>query len=314
MMDHAIELRNTAAWRQLPIIAAIILWLAGLGVLASNPNPIPSLQLPIASGVLFGGLFSWLAYRLTHNVTRASVEVLDPRRSLMIQGAYLMIFSVVVLGWGLGAVADLALSERERALVVGAIKIVTMALIPLLMLRIGGDAIAPLFRSELPRRRLIGLAVAFCCIFLVVMALVTPSLGLLKQLQPTVTQAILGAAITIIWVTFTAGVTEEVMFRGVLQTRLEAVLSSAAACLVVGAVVFAVAHVPGLYLRGDQAAMMGVPVTLPNAIAYAITVLGPPGVFFGILWMRTRSLALLIVVHAAIDVLPNVPEIIELWL
>lgn len=306
------ELQATAAWRQPPIIAAIILWLAGLGVLASNPNP--NLQLPIASGVLFGGVFSWLAYRLTRNVTRVTVEVVDPRRSLMIQGAYLILFSIVVLGWGLGAVADVTSSERERALVVGGIKIATMALIPLLLLRIGGDAIAPVFRSGMPRRRLIGLAVAFSCIFLVVMALVTPSLGQLQQLQPTVTQAVVGTAITIIWVTFTAGVTEEVMFRGVLQTRLEAVLSSASACVVVAAVVFAVAHVPGLYLRGDQAAMMGVPVSLPNAIAYAITVLGPPGVFFGILWMRTRSLLLLIVVHAAIDVLPNVPEIIELWL
>lgn len=118
-----------------------------------------------------------------------------------------------------------------------------MALIPLLLLRTGGDAIAPLFRSRMPRQRLIGLAVAFSCTFLVVMALVTPSLSQLQQLQPTVTQVVAGNAITIIWVTFTAAVTEEVMFRGVLQTRLESVLSSAAACVVVGAVVFAVAHV-----------------------------------------------------------------------
>jgi membrane protease YdiL (CAAX protease family) len=312
MMDHTVELPSTAAWRQPPIIAAVILWLAGLGVLASNPNP--SLQLPVASGVLFGGLFSWLAYRLTRNLMRVTVEVADPRRSLMIQGTYLIIFSIVVLGWGLGVVADVTSSERERALAVGVIKVVTMALIPLLLLRSGGDAIAPLFKSRMPRRRLIGLAVAFSCIFLVVMALVTPSLSQLQQLQPTVTQVVAGIAITIIWVTLTAAVTEEVMFRGVLQTRLESVLSSAAACVVVGAIVFAVAHVPGLYLRGDQAAMMGVPVTLTNAIAYSITVLGPPGAFFGILWMRTRSLALLIVAHAAIDILPNLPEIIELWL
>src|SRR5687768_381041 len=89
MMDHAMERRNTAAWRQPPILGATVLWLTGLGVLASNPQP--NLQLPILSGALFGGLFSWLACRLTRDVARPTVKVADPRRSLMIQGVYLLI-------------------------------------------------------------------------------------------------------------------------------------------------------------------------------------------------------------------------------
>lgn len=289
----------------------VLVWILALGTLASNPAA--SLFLPLASGLLFGGVFPLLAWWLTRDLQPSNIGVAVPARSVMIQIGYLLVFSSVVMGWGFEVIAALPISDRARALLSAAVKVVTMVAIPLALVRLGGDAIRPLIQGNIPSRTVAKLCGVFAATFILVIALVTPSLDLLRGVQPSTNQLLWGTAATILWVTVTAGLTEEVMFRAVLQTRLAAVFTTTAACVIVTALLFALVHVPGLYLRADQASFMGVPVTLVNAIAYAIAVLGPPGVFFGVLWSRTRSLILLIVTHASIDVLPNLPEIIQLW-
>jgi membrane protease YdiL (CAAX protease family) len=286
-------------------------WMLALTVMACNAGA--NLLLPLASGLLFGGIFPCLAWWLTSSLQPRDIIVSAASRSLMIQFGYVLVFSIVVLGWGFGAIAELPISDQARALVSAAVKVITMVVLPLAFVRLGGDAIRPLLKGGIPSRKVAALGAMFAATFILVIALVTPSLELLRGVQPSLGQLLWGTAATIVWVAVTAGLTEEVMFRAVLQTRLAAVLSTTAACVVIAALIFALAHVPGLYLRADQADSMGVPVTLVNAIAYAIAVLGPPGVFFGVLWSRTQSLVLLIVAHASIDVLPNLPEVIRLW-
>ncbi len=44
------------------------------------------------------------------------------------------------------------------------------------------------------------------------------------------------------------------------------------------------------------------------AVGYSIVMTSLAGLFLGVLWIRTRNLAVLIIVHAATDFLPNLTE------
>lgn len=100
-----------------------------------------------------------------------------------------------------------------------------------------------------------------------------------------------------------AGIPEELAFRGLLQTRLEATLGRAAA-VVVTALLFTAWHLPPRFFAsagvegsaGDWGSVLlgtGVPVLLV-------------GLVFGLAWDRYRSLPHLIAAHWGIDLLPGV--------
>ena len=75
---------------------------------------------------------------------------------------------------------------------------------------------------------------------------------------------------------------------------------------------FALAHVPGLVLRGHPG-VDGYSTDPVQVIAFTIAALSPVAVLFGTLWARTRSLLLIVLLHAAVDVLPNLPEFVNTW-
>ena len=91
-----------------------------------------------------------------------------------------------------------------------------------------------------------------------------------------------------------------------LQERLAAALRSPWGGLVVAAVLFALVHAPGFYLRpaATQEALGSHP-SLFMAVGYSIVLTSLAGFFLGVLWMRTKNLAVLVIVHAAGDLLPN---------
>jgi membrane protease YdiL (CAAX protease family) len=90
------------------------------------------------------------------------------------------------------------------------------------------------------------------------------------------------------------------------------VLKTEAGAVVTGAVLFALAHVPGLYLRGHPG-VDGYSADPIQVIAFTIAVLSPVAVLFGTLWARTRSLLLIVLLHAAVDVLPNMNDFVRIW-
>jgi membrane protease YdiL (CAAX protease family) len=49
-------------------------------------------------------------------------------------------------------------------------------------------------------------------------------------------------------------------------------------------------------------------------VAYAIAVLSPIGLGLGFVWARTRSLLLVVLLHALVDVLPGVPDFAHTWI
>jgi membrane protease YdiL (CAAX protease family) len=112
--------------------------------------------------------------------------------------------------------------------------------------------------------------------------------------------------LSFIWLMIEVGVVEEFFFRVLLQERLAAVLRSPWGGLVVAAVLFGLVHAPGLYLRpaATQEALGSHP-SLFMAVGYSIVLPSLAGLFLGVLWMRTKNFAVLVIVHAAGDLLPN---------
>jgi len=80
------------------------------------------------------------------------------------------------------------------------------------------------------------------------------------------------------------------------------------------ALAFGLAHAPGYVLRGAHAmeGMAQAPTPLAAA-AYAIVVVSPVGLMFGVLWIRTRNLWLLAVLHGWADLVPNLASFVQTW-
>ena len=101
--------------------------------------------------------------------------------------------------------------------------------------------------------------------------------------------AILGFA----WLVVEVGLVEEFFFRALVQERASAFFRSKAAGVVIMALVFGLAHAPGLYLRtGATQEGLSANPTLLAAVGYSLVVTSVAGLFFGVLWARTRNLAL----------------------
>ena len=102
---------------------------------------------------------------------------------------------------------------------------------------------------------------------------------------------------------FIAGLPEEVVYRGFLQTRLEKLLGRLAAIGITG-LLFAAWHLPTRFLLSQgvegNAGDLG-SVLLGTGVPALIV-----GLIFGISWDRHRSLLPLIALHWGIDTLPTV--------
>jgi membrane protease YdiL (CAAX protease family) len=120
------------------------------------------------------------------------------------------------------------------------------------------------------------------------------------------------APASFVWVALEAGLNEEFLYRAVLQTRLGALLKSPAAGVAVTALLFGLAHAPGLYLRGGPG-VDGWSHDPVQVVAYTVATLSPVGVLFGVIYMRTKSLLLAVLLHGLIDVLPNLADFIRIW-
>ena len=67
------------------------------------------------------------------------------------------------------------------------------------------------------------------------------------------TQLLWGLPLAFAWLLVEVGLVEEFFFRAFVQSRVAAYLKSESAGIVIAALLFGLAHAPGLYLRGAGA-------------------------------------------------------------
>ncbi len=118
----------------------------------------------------------------------------------------------------------------------------------------------------------------------------------------------LGLPLTFLWLMVEAGLVEEFFFRAVIQTRLAAWFKSEIAGLFAMAVIFGLIHAPGIILRG-AGGVEGLSANpgVAEAVAYMVVTQAVGAFYLGIIWLRTRNLPAVMIVHAATDLLPALP-------
>lgn len=287
----------------------LVLWAAATAYLAAKGA---DWTLPAISLAVFGVALPLLSLPLTRKAAPPKISVRRPALELWVILAFLLFYAVAFLGWGMSATRAALPAGREQELLVLVVKLLMHVAAPALLLAALGAKIAPLFNSGLARPGFWPALLVLGAIILVLLRFLSPAIGEIEALHVSTATLVWTAPACFVWLAIEAGLCEEFLFRAVLQTRLAAALKTQAGAVVGGAVLFALAHVPGLFLRG-RPGVDGYSTDPVQVIAFTVAVLSPVAVLFGTLWARTRSLLLIVLLHASVDVLPNLSDFVKTW-
>jgi membrane protease YdiL (CAAX protease family) len=287
----------------------LLLWGAATAYLAVKGA---DWTLPAISLGVFGMALPLLSLPLTAKAAPPKIVVARPSLELWAILGFLLVYAVGFLGWGMSATRAALPAGREQELLVLVVKLLMHVAAPALLLAALGAKIAPLFTLGVGRPGFWPPLLVLGAIILGLLCVLSPSLSEIRALHASAFTLAWAAPAAFVWLAIEAGLCEEFLFRAVLQTRLAAVLKSEAGAVVTGAVLFALAHVPGLYLRGHPG-VDGYSADPLQVIAFTIAALSPIAVLFGTLWARTRCLLLIVLLHASVDVLPNLADFVRTW-
>ncbi len=130
----------------------------------------------------------------------------------------------------------------------------------------------------------------------------------------TTHQLVVGLPLCLVWLAIEAGLVEEFFFRALIQSRLSAWFRSETTGVALMALIFGLAHAPGFIFRhAGTVEGLGANPSAVDALAYSVVILSVSGVFLGIIWARTKSIFAVVVIHAATDLLPNLPGFVKTW-
>jgi len=210
-------------------------------------------------------------------------------------------------------------SPRGKFLVVMARKLIVFVVIPFVLFRfIFGYRWRDFGLQWKGLRALKGNHLAVVVILSAAILLFQYFLGMgaapIRRGELTAAQLAIGIPLAFVWLFIETGLVEEFFFRGLLQTRCAAWLNSEVSGVALMALLFGLAHAPGFILRhaGLEEAI-GPDPSPADAIAYAIVILSVGGIFFGIVWARTKNLWAVMFIHAATDLLPNLKRFVVTW-
>jgi len=269
---------------------------------------------PLFVFATLGVIFPLLAFFLTRNARMPGPSISKPKQELGAVLVYLLLFAVGVLGYGFTLLKTSITEQPSQSLALLIVKLSSMVVIPVALLGLFGhrwqDVLALRWDTRKHWKALLGIGIALIAF----QAVFGRGLTTLGALNPSSLTLIWAIPACFIFLLFEVGLCEELPFRVILQSRLSAAFNSELAAICLASLLFGLAHAPGLYLRGASL-MEGADAhpTLSWAIAYSVAIISPAGILFGVLWSRTRSLGLLIVLHALIDLLPNLTEFIGNW-
>lgn len=303
-----------------PALAAIVLYAllyaGALAVLGRDPG----FEAGESLGVLlvFGLGFSAIAWAATRGVTPASHPVDRPARETGAILGYLAVFAVLGLGLGLSWVKSAAPDGRIEETAVTLFKLATMVALPAwLFMRLGyspRELFGAMSRGAYANKQLVRALLIMALMLLLLQLVLGQGPKRIAALEQPGWLIALAVPLTFAWMTIEAGLTEEFLFRVLLQTRLAAWLRSETAAILSMSVLFGLAHAPGYVLRGGHLmeGMAGAPDPL-TAAAYSIAVVSPIGIMFGVLWARTRSLLLVVLLHGWTDTIPGLAPFVRTW-
>ncbi|HET9398729.1 MAG TPA: CPBP family intramembrane glutamic endopeptidase, partial [Sphingomicrobium sp.] len=265
-----------------------------------------------ASLVIFGLILSGIIWFLTRHMNAPEIPVARPKRESLGLLAYLAIYAFLLIGIWLGTVRNAVPEGPNQEWAVLAYKLLIHVGLPLAVILMLGGAVRPLFDSGIHRRGFWPTLIVLSALMFGLLALVSPSLSQIGALNLAPATALLWVLASWAWLSLEAGLCEEFLFRACLQSRLAAWLKTPVAAIALTSILFALSHWPGLYLRGGPG-VDGWSTDPIQVAAFTIATLSPLSVALGLLWARSRSLLLVVLVHGAIDALPHTAETFRIW-
>jgi len=255
--------------------------------------------------VVLGIGFSLVAWLLTIGVKPLPYEV----RKASQETAALLIYLIPLaacIAYGFSAIHRWVPAEPADSLAILAVKLAIFVVIPawILVIRFGYKPreLAP--KSTRTSHMLVFIGMAF--VLLVFQSVAGRGLKDIAEAHVPGDTLLLGMPFVFLWLMLEVGVVEEFFFRVLLQSRLSAMIKSELGGIVLASLLFGLVHAPGLYLRtGITQEGLSANPSLLMAVGYSIVITSVAGFFLGVLWARTRNFLLLVLIHAAADLLPN---------
>ena len=155
-------------------------------------------------------------------------------------------------------------------------------------------------RQGLGKSLLLGLLAFIILLPFILMSMPAAQLTKIHDILRQPLQAAFIIPVSFLLLLFTAGFTEEMFFRGILQSRLAKVMKSEMRSCLITAFLFGLYHLPYAYFLSDWPTHEN----FTRAIASVLTEQMLAGLVLGVLWMRTHNLASSILLHTLIDLLP----------
>jgi len=253
--------------------------------------------------VILGLVLPALSLLTTRRLPALPCVVLRPAYETTLLISYLAVIAVVLV-WGFGAVGRIS-GEPAHTIISLGLKLATFVIPPVVLLTSGQYRIrdlAPVSFTWTALKPALWLSLAV----LLMQMFLGRGLHDIRQAHLPVWILVVAAPLSFAWLVMEVGVVEEFFFRVLLQERLAAVLHSPWGGLMLGALLFGLVHAPGLYLRtAATQESIGSHPSLLMAVGYSIVMTSLAGLFVGVLWLRTKNFAVVAIVHAAGDFLPN---------
>jgi membrane protease YdiL (CAAX protease family) len=303
------------------VLAGVVIYVASLALLWRNKTF--SHADAITELIIFGFAFPLVAWLTTLKAKRLPIAARRNGAEMALLFACLAGVTLYLI-WG-STISEMVVplrwmaSERLKFFIVFARKLIVFVALPFLLFRflfgyrwrdygLQLAGLRALAGNHLPVVLVLSLSIFFFQYFL------GGGAAPLRRGEFSAAQLAIGLPLCFLWLFIEAGLVEEFFFRALLQTRLAVWFKSEVTGVALMALAFGLAHAPGFILRrAGLAEAIGQNPTAADAIAYAVVVLSVGGIFFGIVWARTRNLYAVMVIHAATDLLPNLKEFVGTW-
>ena len=307
--------------RKFILIAGLLLYCGAVAILLGNKDF--EIAGAVVVLVVFGILLPLIAWLTTRHAIPLSISVQSGAPELIVLIGYVVAVSLYLIGgpqW-----IDQHLpggwieSEQIKFVITLAKKLFVFVVIPFAIFRfcfgyrvrdfgVQREGLRALRGSHL----LVVLAVGGA--FLAFQYFVSGGGAAFRREHFTAFQLFFGLPLCFVWLLLEVGLVEEFFFRAFLQSQLAAAFRSETSGIVLMSLIFGLAHAPGFIFRhaGELEGLGPHPGSL-DAIAYSIVILAVSGITFGVIWARTKNLFVLMLVHAAGDLLPNFGSSIRTW-
>jgi len=249
--------------------------------------------------------FSLAAWLLTIGMKPLPYRVLEPNREVAALLWYLLPLTVFI-AFGLSAIHRYVTGEPADSIAILLAKLAVFVAVPAWIMVVRFEyrltELAPMSTKTSHMLVFVGMSL----VLVVFQSVAGRGLRDIAVAHVRGETLLLGMPLVFLWLVLEVGVVEEFFFRVLLQSRLSAALRSELGGIVVMSLIFGLVHAPGLYLRTSvtQEGLAAHPSFL-MAVGYSIVITSVAGFFLGVLWARTRNFLVLILVHAATDLLPN---------